>query len=93
LTPLAALATQWGQRYIYDGFGNVTDQNVIKGSAPTMHVAYNVATNRQTGDAAEANGNIGPNYIFDIENRVLRPGTTECGNASRRYLQQLCKIT
>ena len=67
--------TQWGQSYTYDGLGNLTDQNVIKGSAPTMHVAYNVATNRQTGDSADANGNLGLSYIYDIENRLLRPGT------------------
>lgn len=44
--------TQWGQSYTYGGFRNLTDQNVIKGSAPTMRVAYSVATNRQTGDTA-----------------------------------------
>jgi YD repeat-containing protein len=32
--------TQWGQSYTYDGFGNLTDQTVIKGSAPDVHVAY-----------------------------------------------------
>jgi len=26
-----ANVTQWGQSYTYDGFGNLTDQNVIKG--------------------------------------------------------------
>ena len=30
---------QWGQSYHYDGFGNLTDQNVIKGTAPTMHTS------------------------------------------------------
>jgi len=58
--------TQWGQSYTFDGFGNLTDQNVIKGSAPTMHVVYNSATNRQTGDVADANGNIGSGYSYDI---------------------------
>lgn len=72
--------TQWGQSYNYDGFGNLTDQNVIKGSAPTMHVTYNAATNRQTGDTADANGNLGtggssPN-IYDAANRLLQPGGT-----------------
>ncbi|MEQ1948813.1 MAG: RHS repeat-associated core domain-containing protein [Bryobacteraceae bacterium] len=68
--------TQWGQSYNYDGFGNLTDQNVIKGSAPTMHVVYNASTNRQTGDTADANGNIGSGYLYDIENRLLRPGAS-----------------
>jgi len=67
--------TQWGQSYTFDGFGNLTDQNVIKGSAPTMHVVYNSATNRQTGDVADANGNIGSGYSYDIENRLLKAGT------------------
>ncbi|MEQ1949649.1 MAG: RHS repeat-associated core domain-containing protein [Bryobacteraceae bacterium] len=68
--------TQWGQSYNYDGFGNLTDQNVIKGSAPSMHVVYNASTNRQTGDTADANGNIGSGYLYDIENRLLRPGAS-----------------
>ena len=50
--------TQWGQSYNYDGFGNLTAENVIKGSAPSMNVAYNAATNRQTGDTADANGSV-----------------------------------
>jgi RHS repeat-associated protein len=67
--------TQWGQSYNYDGFGNLTDQNVIKGSAPTMHVVYSAANNR-AGDPADANGNIG-SYTYDIENRIVQvPNTT-----------------
>ena len=77
--------TQWGQSYtlleraqrqacaLYDGFGNLTDQNVILGSAPSMHVVYNAATNRQTGDVADANGNIGSGNVFDIDNRMTAP--------------------
>ena len=68
-----ASVTQWGQSYNYDGFGNLTAQNVIKGSAPTMSVTYNAATNRQTGDTADANGNIGSGYVYDIANRLLQP--------------------
>ena len=51
--------TQWGQSYNYDGFGNLTDQNVIKGSAPTMHVAYSAARSkraRRSGCCANAAG-------------------------------------
>ncbi|MEQ1884082.1 MAG: RHS repeat-associated core domain-containing protein [Bryobacteraceae bacterium] len=68
--------TQWGQSYTYDGFGNLTDQDVIKGSVPTMHVVYSASTNRQTGDTADLNGNIGSGYLYDIENRLLRPGAS-----------------
>jgi YD repeat-containing protein len=62
--------TQWGQSYAYDGFGNLTDQNVIKGSAPSMHVTYN--PNNYGGDA---NGNQSPypyTLVYDIENRVVQ---------------------
>jgi RHS repeat-associated protein len=66
----------WGQSYTYDGWGNLTDQNVILGSAPTMHVAYNPATNRQTGDVADANGNIGSSYTYDMSNRLIQASGT-----------------
>ena len=33
-TAQTAGAGGWGQSFSYDGFGNLTDQNVIKGSAP-----------------------------------------------------------
>ncbi len=54
------------------------DQNVIPeivsdGSAPSMHVAYNPANNRQTGDSADANGNLLPSgggYQYDVFNRI-----------------------
>jgi RHS repeat-associated protein len=68
--------TQWGQSYTYDGFGNLTDQTVIKGGAPDVHVAYNYLTNQQTGDTADANGNIGAGYIYDLENRLVQPGSS-----------------
>ncbi len=63
----------WGLSYNYDGFGNLTDQNYIKGSVPTMHVAYNASNNLQTGDTADYNGNIGAGYVYDIDNRLVQP--------------------
>ena len=51
--------TQWGQSFTYDGFGNLTNVNVTQGSAPTYPANYNASTNQQTGDCADANGNIG----------------------------------
>ena len=65
--------TQWGQSYTYDGFGNLTDQTVIKGSAPDVHVAYNASNNRQTSDTADANGNIGSGSVYDMDNRLVQP--------------------
>ncbi len=63
----------WGQSYTYDGFGNLTDQTLIKGTAPDVHVAYNYLTNRQTGDTADANGNIGSTNVYDMDNRLIQP--------------------
>jgi RHS repeat-associated protein len=48
---------QWGQGFVYDGFGNLTDKNVTKGSAPEMHVTFSYLTNRQNGATYDANGN------------------------------------
>lgn len=48
----------WGQSYGYDGFENLTTQTVTKGTAPSLSVSYNPATNRQTGECADANGNL-----------------------------------
>ena len=82
--------TTWGQSYNYDGFGNLTDQNVIAGSAPSMHVAYNPANNRQTGDTADANGNITPSgggYVYDVLNRL-----TSASGASYGYDAQNHRI-
>ena len=33
-------------------------------------MAYNASNNRQTGDTADANGNIGSGYIYDLDNRL-----------------------
>ena len=68
----------WGQSYAYDGFGNLTTQTVTKGTAPSLSVSYDPATNRQTGESADANGNICTSYTsscpkpytYDVENRI-----------------------
>lgn len=73
----------WGQSYAYDGFGNMTGQTVTKGTAPSLSVSYNPATNRQTGDCADANGNIlttgagctGSSITYDVENRIRTAGS------------------
>jgi len=66
----------WGQGFGYDGFGNLTNVNVIKGSAPTLSVYYDPTTNH--GSCADANGNTNSSsacreygtYAYDIENRL-----------------------
>jgi RHS repeat-associated protein len=79
LASAAATNGSWGQSYAYDGFGNLTDQTVTAGSAPAYHVVYNAATNRQTTDCADANGNINSSaggcgatsYNYDVANRIV----------------------
>jgi len=81
---LTATATNnsWGQSYSYDGFGNLTGQTVTAGSAPAYSVVYNAATNTQTTDCADANGNLnsassctGATTIYDVENRLISPSS------------------
>lgn len=64
----------WGQSFGYDGFGNLTNVNVTKGSAPSLSVSYNSATNRRTTDSADANGNILQSGVtnYDVENRITQ---------------------
>ena len=47
----------WGQSYTYDVYGNLTDKNVTAGSAPSLHVIADAATNRVSGFGYDANGN------------------------------------
>ena len=51
---------QWGQSFGYDGFGNLLSQTVTKGSAPSLNVTVDPATNRITnpGMSYDANGNL-----------------------------------
>ena len=73
LATAQATSAAWGQSYTYDGFGNLTDQNVIAGSAPMFHAVYNPLTNNDS--CADANGNetcFGglSGYGYDVENRL-----------------------
>src|ERR1700723_468420 len=45
LASATAASGSWGQSYAYDGFGNLTDQNVTAGSAPAYHVVPDPNTN------------------------------------------------
>jgi len=75
----ATSSQSWSQTFTFDGFGNLT--NVAGVNAPGLGVTYNGATNQQTTDCADANGNIlglascvGSNaYTYDIENRLTAP--------------------
>jgi RHS repeat-associated protein len=82
----SATGSGWGQSYNYDGFGNLTDQNVTSGTAPALHVTYDPATNRQTAECADANGNLcGSYYSYDVENRFVRKGAPWSGTPDVAY--------
>ncbi len=59
---IAATTTgpEWGQSFGYDGFGNLLSKVVTKGSAPTLSINVDGATNRITtsGFGYDANGNM-----------------------------------
>jgi len=58
LASAGATSGTWGQSYSYNGVGNLQNQTVTAGSAPSLSVVYNASNNRQTSDCADANGNI-----------------------------------
>src|SRR5271166_5472665 len=47
----------WGQGFAYDGFGNLYQKNVLKGSAPAMTATVSAATNQLSLGGYDANGN------------------------------------
>jgi hypothetical protein len=72
----------WGQTFAYDGFGNLWQQAVTKGTAPVMLVNVDLTTNRinSAGWGYDANGNTtqmpGPGNApqtmeYDIDNRLV----------------------
>jgi YD repeat-containing protein len=62
----------WGQAFGYDGFGNLVAQTVTKGTAPSLSVVVDPATNRVVGWPYDANGNLlASGYSYDVENRLL----------------------
>jgi YD repeat-containing protein len=81
LTSAATTGAEWGLSFTYDGFGNLTQQTVTKGSAPPLSVAVNASTNRIVGQAYDANGNLtainGITLTYDVENRLLSTSNGE----------------
>jgi hypothetical protein len=84
---IAAVTTgpEWGLSFTYDGFGNLTNQVVMKGSAPSLAVAVDPATNRiQTaGFSYDANGNMTATpalaMTYDAANRMRSAGVGVTG--------------
>src|ERR1700681_4630288 len=64
--------------YAYDGFGNLTDQTVTAGAAPSFHTAYDPTTNYDSCADANGNGNSASvcynAYTYDVENRFVGQG-------------------
>lgn len=58
LSSAQTLGPDWGQSFGYDGFGNVVSKTVTKGSATTLNVIADPATNRISGIPHDANGNV-----------------------------------
>jgi hypothetical protein len=44
-------SSAWGQEFVCDGFGNLSQKNVIRGSAPTMSHTVDATTSRPQGSA------------------------------------------
>jgi hypothetical protein len=61
----------WGQSYVFDGFNNLLQQNVIKGTAPSPTFSVNPATNRLTTTTYDANGNDLGLGTYDRLNRLV----------------------
>jgi RHS repeat-associated protein len=62
---------EWGLSWVYDGFGNRLQQNVVKGTGPQVTIGVDPATNRVLGVTYDANGNMVPaGYGYDLSNRL-----------------------
>ena len=74
------MGPQWGMSWVYDGFGNRTAQQVVKGSVPVQSVSVDMATNRISNWSYDANGNatsipgVG-SITYDASNRVKTVGS------------------
>ena len=80
LSTANATSGSWGQAFTYDGFGNLTGKSVTQGSAPTLSVSYDPATNHQTGQTYDANGNLSGYLVsYDIENRMIADAAATYG--------------
>ena len=64
---------EYGLSFTYDGFGNKAAQTVTKGTAPSMSVSVDPATNRLVGVNYDANGNQNGSggWSYDVANRLM----------------------
>ena len=74
LATATAASGAWGQSYNYDGFGNLTDQNVTAGSAPAYHVVPDPSTNHVGSTDANGNSLFTTGVGYDVSNRLVNGG-------------------
>ena len=80
LIDAATTGPEWGLSFGFDGFGNLTQQTVTKGTGPSMSMAVDQSTNRLLGSGIsyDANGNLLSNsvtaFTYDRKNRVKTAG-------------------
>src|SRR5579883_2520604 len=79
-----------GQSFTYDGFGNLTNVNVISGSAPIYSANPDPATNRLGCSDANGNSNVAGicgiyGNIYDVENRLVSSSASSGAGASYTY--------
>ncbi len=79
--------TQWGQAFVYDGFGNLLQKNVTKGSAPTLTqtvdsgnhingVTYDAAGNPTQMSVGGFFYNQSESVTWDADERLVQVGTS-----------------
>jgi RHS repeat-associated protein len=94
LASAAATSGSWGQSYSYDGFGNLTNQTVTAGSAPSYSVVPDPTTNHV--GSVDANGNtlgtIDPyqdtqinSADYDVANRFVGTGASFSYTSGYQY--------
>jgi RHS repeat-associated protein len=84
LAETTAGSTPWGQRYTYDGFGNLTGQESTKQPGlPAVNLPVDGSNNRSLSFAYDGNGNVTADgvhtYTYDAANRLRQV------DSGRRY--------
>src|SRR5207248_6631337 len=73
----AGTTATWGNAYVYDRWANLLQKNVTVGTAETLDVTVDLATNHMTntGFTYNADGSLtgtgNHNFTYDAENRIL----------------------
>lgn len=81
-TAQAGSGPTWKLQFVYDRYGNRTNQNVLYGNAPSPQTPTNGSTNHLigTGYSYDASGNLTGDgshaYTYDAENRIATVDTT-----------------